>query len=152
MRHVNIAGHMVLGSSAYFPHLTFAYISICQAQHAALQLFTHGHNELRGQGCAASVPARGWCAQPSPASWPCSTLCCSAADMAQEAIFTAQLALLGSGNTNPFPNPSWKRGSKETRCVLFKVSSLGTTFILTCQGFFCQGVENTHAPLGEPRY
>lgn len=47
--------------------------------------------------------------------------------------------------------PGRGEGSKEARCVLFKISSLGTTFILTCQGFFCQGVENTHAPLGEPR-
>lgn len=54
MRHVNIAGHMVLGSTTYFPHLTFAYISICQAQHAALQLFTHGHNELRAGLCCLS--------------------------------------------------------------------------------------------------
>lgn len=105
---------MVLGSKAYFPHLTFAYISICQAQHVALQLFTTG-TMSSGQGCSASIPG-----PPQllcQASWPCSTLCCSTADMAQEAILTAQLVLLGSGNTNPFSNPSWKRGSKEARCV-----------------------------------
>lgn len=140
---------MVLGSKAYFPHLTFAYISICQAQHVALQLFIRGHYELRpGLHCLHSWP--GWCAQPSPAALPSKlALCCSTADMAQEAILTAQLVLLGSGNTNPFSNPPGRGEANKQGVCLVKISSLGTTFVLTCQRFFCQGVENTHTPLGE---
>lgn len=41
--------HIFLGSKACFPHLTFAYITICQAQLTALQLFTHQQNSARAR-------------------------------------------------------------------------------------------------------
>lgn len=58
---VNIAGHTVLGSKAYFPHLTFAYINICQAQHTALQLFTHWQNSARARlPCLPVIAVCAW--------------------------------------------------------------------------------------------
>lgn len=120
---VNIAGHTVLGSKACFPRLTFAYISIRQVQRRALQLFAHRQNSARARRrCLPVTAARAWESRAgarSPprssakASWPCSTLCCFAADTSQEAIFTAQLSLLGNGN--PFPIPSQKGGKQSSK-------------------------------------
>lgn len=58
---VNIAGCTFLGSKACFPHLTFAYITICQAQLTALQLFTHEQNSARARlRCLPATAACVW--------------------------------------------------------------------------------------------
>jgi len=50
-----------LGSKAYFPHLTFACISICQAEHTALQLFTHRqHSACAWLRCLPVTTACAW--------------------------------------------------------------------------------------------
>lgn len=133
--HVNIAGCTFLGSKACFPHLTFAYITVRLSSRLCSSSPTSKTQPVLG--CIASLllqPASGRAGlvrtalpcSSAKASWPCSTLCCFAADISQEAICTARLPLLGSGNMNPLPIPLLK-GGKQGSCVLFKTPSLGPT-------------------------